>query len=70
MLDRMPDLLKRQLLAPYVLGMHFLIQGDYLKLGYGYPAEEVEGRRIRLVRVRVLSEPPTAATEPVDAAPD
>jgi hypothetical protein len=41
-LEALPPILKRQLLGPYVLGMHFLIDGDYLALGRGFPVERID----------------------------
>jgi len=43
LLDALPPILTRQLLGPYILGMHFLIEGDYLSLGRGFPAEKIDG---------------------------
>jgi hypothetical protein len=42
MLETLPPVLTRQLLGPYVLGMHFLVEGDYLALGRGFPVERVD----------------------------
>jgi len=42
-LEALPPVLLRQLLGPYMLGMHFLTEGDFLLLGKGFPAERVNG---------------------------
>jgi hypothetical protein len=41
-LEEMPPVLVRQLLGPYVLGLHFLLQGDFLQLGRGFPTERAD----------------------------
>jgi hypothetical protein len=41
-LQDLPPVLQRQLLAPYLLGLHFLIEGDYLQLGRGFPTARVD----------------------------
>jgi len=41
-LNAMPDLLKRQLLGPYVLGMTFLARGDAAGLSRGFPKSDVD----------------------------
>jgi len=42
-LDALPPVLVRQLIGPYVLGMHFLTEGNYLSLGKGFPADRIDG---------------------------
>ena len=41
-LEALPPVLLRQLLGPYVLGMHFLTEGNFLLLGKGFPAERID----------------------------
>jgi len=41
-LNAMPDVLKRQLLGPYVLGMRFLARGHVEGLQTGFPTKDVD----------------------------
>lgn len=49
-LDAMPDVLRRQLLGPYVLGALFLAKGDLAKAANGYPQADAAAVWAKLPR--------------------